>query len=200
MLCSAPVCVKRKSHLDTLVFFSPVQPPLDLEPWPAPRGFSLGSSHYRGPGFLTDSRWETNFRDLLGSFKTFLQWKTDESYKCFLIRQNAHTDSPWASSAWTGMVLSAEAPHGPTSSALLQRWPGVLRTPSHTLLVETRINPPLKIVSESQWFARTQNELAETNVEAKTSVILFPWTEGSGRSFLSKSYWRGMNISDKQVQ
>lgn len=46
------------TYLDTLFFFSPVRPPLDLEPWLTPPEFSSGSSRYRGPRLLPDNRLE----------------------------------------------------------------------------------------------------------------------------------------------
>lgn len=51
-------------------------------------------------------------------------------YWLFRFIKKANINSPWASSAWTGTVLSAEAPRGPTSSTLSQHWPSVLKSHS----------------------------------------------------------------------
>lgn len=49
------------------------------------------------------------------------------------VNVNENTGSPLASSVWRGTVLSAEAPHGPASSALSQRWPDVLKLHTNTV-------------------------------------------------------------------
>lgn len=57
-----------------------------------------------------------------------------------MVTLHLQMNPPWASSAWTGRVLSAGAPRGPVSSALWRRWPSVLNT--HTQNGEIRLRFP----------------------------------------------------------